>query len=76
MELELTENARITYEKRYLKKGAGGEILEGPVDLLRRVAANIAAIERSYGRDEAEKKGGRGFFQVMAAAYFLPNSPP
>ena len=74
--IELSENARITYEKRYLKKDLQGKPLETPEDLLRRVASNMAAIEREYGKDEAEiKKIEEEFFQAMAGAYFLPNSP-
>ena len=74
--MELSENARITYEKRYLKKDLQGKPLETPEDLLRRVASNMAAIEVAYGKDEAEvKKVEEEFFQAMAGAYFLPNSP-
>ena len=74
--IELSKNARITYEKRYLKKDLQGKPLETPEDLLRRVASNMAAIEREYGKDEAEiKKIEEEFFQAMAGAYFLPNSP-
>ncbi len=74
--MELTENARITYEKRYLKKDPEGNLLETPVDLLRRVASNMAAVEREYGKDEAEvKRTEEEFYQAMAEAYFMPNSP-
>ncbi len=74
--MEISENARITYEKRYLKKDLQGNPLETPEDLLRRVAKNMAAIEREYGKDEAEiKKIEEDFFEAMAGAYFLPNSP-
>jgi len=74
--MELSENARITYEKRYLKKDDAGNPLETPADLLRRVASSIASVEREYGRDESEiNKIEEEFFQVMAGAYFMPNSP-
>lgn len=74
--MELSENARITYEKRYLKKDPEGNLLETPADLLRRVASNMAAVEREYGKDETEiKKIEEDFFQAMAGAYFMPNSP-
>ncbi len=74
--MELTDNARITYEKRYLKKDPEGNIVETPADLLRRVASNMAAVERGFGQDESEvKKVEEDFYQAMAEAYFLPNSP-
>ncbi|NLZ31607.1 MAG: vitamin B12-dependent ribonucleotide reductase [Firmicutes bacterium] len=74
--MELSENARITYEKRYLKKDEAGRPLETPEDLLRRVASNIAEVDLAYGKDEAAvKETEEDFFQVMAEAYFMPNSP-
>lgn len=74
--MELSENARITYEKRYLKKDTEGHLLETPVDLLRRVASNIAVIDLEYGKEKpGVEKLEEDFFQVMAGAYFMPNSP-
>lgn len=74
--MELSENARITYEKRYLKKDAEGNPLETPADLLRRVASSVAAVEQDYGKDETEiAKIEDDFFEAMSGAYFLPNSP-
>jgi ribonucleoside-diphosphate reductase alpha chain len=74
--VELSENARITYEKRYLKKDAEGNPLETPADLLRRVASSVAAVEQDYGKDETEiAKIEDDFFEAMSGAYFLPNSP-
>ena len=43
--MKLTENARTILEKRYLRKDARGQALETPVDMLRRVASNIAGVE-------------------------------
>ena len=69
--MELTENARITYEKRYLRKDPAGKVLEAPADLLRRVASNIAAVEGLYGADEIEiKRVEEEFFLGMAGAYY------
>jgi len=74
--MELSPNARITYEKRYLIKDEQGNPLETPEDLLRRVAANIAAVEKSYGKEDEEVKSVEdNFFQLMAEARFMPNSP-
>ncbi|NLA11364.1 MAG: vitamin B12-dependent ribonucleotide reductase [Firmicutes bacterium] len=74
--MELSENARITYERRYLRKDPEGNFLETPADLLRRVAVNMAAVEREYGRDESTiKEIEEEFYQAMAKAYFMPNSP-
>ena len=74
--MDLSPNARITYEKRYLIKDENGNPTETPEDLLHRVAGNIAEIEKDYGKDDAEvKKIAKSFFDMMADALFMPNSP-
>ncbi len=74
--MELSPNARITYEKRYLIKDETGNPTETPEDLLRRVAGNIAAIEKDYGKDGKEIKAiEKDFYEMMAEAQFMPNSP-
>jgi ribonucleoside-diphosphate reductase alpha chain len=52
LELDLTPNARVVLERRYLAKDASGQPVETPADLFRRVAANIAGAERAYGPRE------------------------
>ena len=56
MVMDLNDNARITYEKRYLKRDEQGNVVETPEDLLQRVAENIASVERDFGRTEEEVK--------------------
>ncbi len=74
--MDLSPNARITYEKRYLMKDEKGDPTETPEDLLHRVAGNIAAIEKNYGKDNAEvKRIAKRFYDIMAEAQFMPNSP-
>lgn len=74
--MDLSENARITYEKRYLRKDEKGNALETPEELLRRVAENIALVEKDYRKaDEEIKQIEEEFFQMMAQSLFLPNSP-
>ncbi len=74
--MDLTSNARITYEKRYLIKDEKGIPTETPEELLQRVSANIAAIEKNYGKsDEGVKEIEKTFFNMMAKAEFMPNSP-
>jgi len=52
--MDISSNARITYEKRYLIKDEKGNPTETVEDLLRRVANNIASIEKNYGKDALE----------------------
>lgn len=71
---EITKNASIVLQKRYLRKDQDGAVIESPDDMFHRVARNVAAVDASYGdRDpEAEEKE---FFAVMRSLDFLPNSP-
>lgn len=72
----ISANARITYEKRYLKKDEKGNVIETPEDLWRRVAANVASVEKTYGKSESDiKKIEDDFYQVMSESLFIPNSP-
>lgn len=74
--LELSENARVVLEKRYLKRDDEGAVLESPEDLLRRVAGNIAKAEELFGAapDEVEKTADL-YYNLMASLSFMPNSP-
>ncbi len=74
--MDLSSNARITYEKRYLVKDEKGVPTETPEDLLRRVAANIAAVDKNYGKNDSEIQAtAESFFSLMAEGRFMPNSP-
>ncbi len=74
--MELSPNARVTYEKRYLIKDEKGNPTETPEDLLHRVSANLAAVEEKYGLEDAEIENIRkDFYEVMAGGRFMPNSP-
>ena len=46
--VELSENARIVLERRYLAKDESGRVIETPEQLFRRVAQSIAQAERIY----------------------------
>lgn len=68
--IQLTRNALIVLEKRYLRRDDEGRLVETPRELFARVARAIAAREKKdRGRWE------RRFFEMMASLRFLPNSP-
>lgn len=74
--MDLSPNARITYEKRYLVKDELGKPIEKPEDLLKRVANNIASVEKNYGKSADEiRKIEDSFYQAMYKSQFVPNSP-
>jgi ribonucleotide reductase alpha subunit len=75
--LPVSENARKVLERRYLKKGARGETLETPEEMIARVAYNIATAERFfYGTlPEVVLQRAETFYALMIRLDFVPNSP-
>jgi ribonucleoside-diphosphate reductase alpha chain len=71
--MELTENALKVLKARYLLKDEKGNVIEKPEDMFRRVAHNVAKVERLY-KEEADY-WEEGFFNLMTSLKFLPNSP-
>ncbi|WP_422447092.1 adenosylcobalamin-dependent ribonucleoside-diphosphate reductase [Thermoanaerobacterium sp. DL9XJH110] len=72
--MNLTENARVVLQKRYLAKDAAGKVVESPEDMLERVSRAVAEAEKKYSGGDAEKWAGK-FYDIMAELKFLPNSP-
>ena len=73
---ELTDNARVVLQRRYLAKDREGNVLEDPEGMFRRVARNLSQSEMQYGATEAERIAAEDrFYEVMRRLEFLPNSP-
>ena len=73
---ELTTNASVVLERRYLSKDREGNILEDSVGMFRRVAKNLAQADLIYNATEAERKATEDkFFLAMRRLELLPNSP-
>ena len=70
--MNLTDNARVVLERRYLKKDDKG-VCERPDDMIRRVADTIAAADAAYGGDT--QKTAQAFYDMMDGLRFMPNSP-
>lgn len=74
--INLSGNATKILEKRYLQKGQDANIIETPEEMFKRVASNIALVEKKFGKDgEKVKQVRRKFYNIMATLQFLPNSP-
>lgn len=74
--IDLSENAIKVLEKRYLKRDKNGEPMETPHDMFLRVAKFIADADLEYGASSDEVNSlARKFYDMMAARYFMPNSP-
>jgi len=70
--VELSPNARLIVEKRYLRKDENEKVIEEPVDMFRRVAKNIASADEKYGASTEElKKTEDEFFEIMSNLEFL-----
>ena len=74
-DIDLSDNARVVLEKRYLRKNDDGEIAETPAGMFRRVAHAIAAPEYASGPIEDAIAWEEKFYEVMANLEFVPNSP-
>ena len=73
--IELSANALKVLQRRYLKKGENGELLETPEEMFHRVAHAIAQAERLYNPAAPVEEWERTFYDLMTSLEFLPNSP-
>ena len=73
--IQLSAAAISVLEKRYLRKDAGGQVVESPEEMFWRVARNIAEAGRLYRPHAPIEELSEIFFQIMSSLDFLPNSP-
>jgi len=73
--IDLTPQAKLVLEKRYLKKNEKGEVIETPFEMFERVARLISNVDRFYNKDVDIEKTYENFLNVMINLEFLPNSP-
>jgi ribonucleoside-diphosphate reductase alpha chain len=74
--VQLSKNARIVLEKRYLVKDENGKPVESAEDLFWRVATIVAEADCRYGAsDGAVETVAEEFYRLMTERRFEPNSP-
>jgi ribonucleoside-diphosphate reductase alpha chain len=73
--IQLSENAIVVLEKRYLKKDNKGQAIEIAEDMFRRVAKHIASAELIYNSKADIDYWEDKFSHLMTSLEFLPNSP-
>lgn len=73
--MQLTENARVVLEKRYLVRDEHGNTAETVDELFDRVAQAISKPELSYGNEDDKAAVKERFLAMMKNLEFLPNSP-
>ncbi|MDK2821596.1 MAG: ribonucleoside-diphosphate reductase alpha chain [Clostridia bacterium] len=75
--MNLSDNAKIILEKRYLRK-KDGVIVESPSEMFQRVANAVAQAEKilykNLTKEQIEEYSNR-FYNLMTSWDFLPNSP-
>ncbi|NQW23695.1 MAG: vitamin B12-dependent ribonucleotide reductase [SAR202 cluster bacterium] len=73
---QLTDNAKVVLERRYLSKDREGKILEDSDGMFRRVAVNLSQADLNYGATEEKRQATEDkFFMAMQRLELLPNSP-
>ena len=73
---QISPNAHVVLERRYLSKDQEGNVLEGPDGMFRRVARNLSQADLNYGATEAQRQDTEDeFYSIMRALELLPNSP-
>lgn len=73
-QINLTQNAKVVLDKRYLKKNDDGIVSETPEDMVERVAKAVAEAEGTYPNGDP-KVWRQRFYDMMAELKFMPNSP-
>jgi ribonucleoside-diphosphate reductase alpha chain len=71
--INLTSNARVVLEKRYLRRGLDGKPVETPEEMFDRVARVIAESESRYGGDPEVMR--EQYYDLLSGLRFFPNSP-
>ncbi|PMQ02462.1 MAG: ribonucleoside-diphosphate reductase, adenosylcobalamin-dependent [Dictyoglomus sp. NZ13-RE01] len=73
--VELSKQALLILEKRYLAKNERGEVIETPEEMFYRVADTIAKIDKLYNPKADMENIRDGFYELMTSLDFLPNTP-
>ena len=71
--INLTPNARVVLEKRYLRRGMDGKPIETPEEMFDRVARVVAEPDARYGGDPLVTR--EKFYDLLTTLRFFPNSP-
>lgn len=73
--MNISDNAKLVLEKRYLIKDANGEPVETIEQLFKRVADTVAKADLNFNKDADISAVSSEFYEMMTNLDFLPNSP-
>ncbi len=71
--VELTDNAKKVFLRRYARRGRDGQPLETVEETFWRVAYHVAAAEKEWNGDVLRL--ARQYYDLLASRHFFPNSP-
>jgi ribonucleoside-diphosphate reductase alpha chain len=71
--VDLTDNARQVFSRRYVRRGNNGELIESVEETFWRVAYHIASAEETWSGNISQV--ARDFYTLLATRKFFPNSP-
>ncbi len=71
--INLSKNSTQVLEKRYLRRGLDGKVLETPAGMFYRVAHHVAKAEAEHGGDVDATT--ETFYRLLSDLRFFPNSP-
>jgi ribonucleoside-diphosphate reductase alpha chain len=71
--VELSENARQVFSRRYVRRNSEGEPVESVEETFWRVAYHVARAEQTWGEDVLGR--ARLFYELLSTRRFFPNSP-
>ncbi|MBU1661460.1 MAG: adenosylcobalamin-dependent ribonucleoside-diphosphate reductase [Chloroflexi bacterium] len=73
-QVELSENARQVFMRRYVRRGADRETIESIEETFWRVAYHVTKVEAQWGNDDILATTSR-FYDLLTTKQFFPNSP-
>lgn len=71
--IELSENSRQVLERRYVRRGENGELVETVDEMFWRVAYHVANVEKTW--NEGFQLRMIEFYRLLVEKRFFPNSP-
>ncbi len=73
--MNISDNARVVLEKRYLTRDEHNNVIETVEQLFERVASTVAGADLAYDPKADVKALSAAFYDMMTDLDFLPNSP-
>ena len=73
-QVDLSDNARQVFMRRYVRRGPDGQPVESVEETFWRVAYHVAKVEDTWG-NEAVLDRAEQFYELLTTKQFFPNSP-